>query len=146
MTVRISEFDRPRATVGNRFKLSDFHRQVIILVCEHIKSNLDGDLSLEAIARKSGYGRSHFSRMFRMMHGVTIQTYVTKARMDVAAGLLRDTDQTVETIMRQVGYDSKNGFIRSFKACYGGRTPALYRGHARAAITRAVTRATREER
>lgn len=144
MTIRILEFDKPRTTAGNRFKLSDFHRQVIMLVCEYIRSNLNDDLSLEAIARKSGYGRSHFSRMFRMMHGVTIQTYVTKARMDVAAGLLRDTDQTIETIMRQVGYESKNGFVKSFKQCYD-QTPSRYRGHARAAIARAVTRVTREE-
>jgi len=142
VSVRITELDRPRTTSGNRFKLNDFHRAIITDVCEYIKSNVNGDLSLDVIARKAGYSRSHFSRMFRMAHGVTVQTYVTKTRMDVAAELLRDTDATVDTIMRRVGYGSSSGFVKTFMACYR-RTPTLYRGHARVTVARARAREQR---
>jgi len=137
VTVRLIELDRPRSTSCNKFKLNDFHRAIIADVCAYIKSNVDGDLSLDAIARKAGYSRSHFSRMFRMAHGVTVQTYVTKTRMAVAAELLRDTNATVDTIMRRVGYSSSSGFVKIFMACYR-RTPTLYRGQARTAAARAA--------
>lgn len=144
MTIRIADLNRPRTTAGNRFKLNDFHRVIVAQIDEFIKSNLDGDLSLDVIARKAGYSRSHFSRMFRMAHGMTVQAYVTKARMDVAAELLRDTDLTVDTIFRRVGYISSSGFVKSFIATYR-RTPSLYRGQARATAKRATAREARSQ-
>lgn len=144
MTVRIEELDQPPRTQLERFRISNFHREVVTAVCDHIKSNLDLNLSLDQLARKSGYSKSHFSRMFRMIHGMSVQKYVVNARMDAAAVLLRDTDQSVEQVMLVVGYFSSSSFAKAFTGRHR-RTPTLYRGQARGAAKRAAARAARED-
>ena len=52
--------------------------------------NLENDLTLEALARESGYSPIHFSRMFRAATGHTPHNYVLHLRGDCARQLLAD--------------------------------------------------------
>jgi len=53
-------------------------------------------------------------------------TYLTWWRMTVAARLLRESDATVATVARRVGYASEFAFATAFRRCYGS-TPGRYR-------------------
>ena len=57
---------------------------------------------------------------------MTFQEAVRKERMKKARTLLRETDQTVETVAAEVGYENVEHFNRLFKKNYG-LTPVQYR-------------------
>lgn len=99
-------------------------------MCAYVLSNLDGDLTVNALATKAGYSRSHFSRMFRRIMDLPLNTYVTNARMDKAAELLRETNLTVVAIMHRVGYESTSAFATTFRGRTGS-SPREYRDRSR---------------
>ena len=57
---------------------------------------------------------------------MTFQEVVKEERMKKARALLRETNQTVETIAAEVGYENVEHFNRLFKKSYG-ITPVQYR-------------------
>ena len=57
---------------------------------------------------------------------MTFQEVVKEERMKKARTLLRETNQTVETIAAEVGYENVEHFNRLFKKSYG-MTPIQYR-------------------
>ncbi len=57
---------------------------------------------------------------------MTFQDVVKEARMARARALLRETDQTVEAVAAEAGYENVEHFNRLFKKCYG-MTPVQYR-------------------
>ena len=57
---------------------------------------------------------------------MTFQEVVKEERMKKARALLRETDQTVETVAAEVGYENVEHFNRLFKKDYG-MTPVQYR-------------------
>lgn len=129
MTVRIADLNR-QPDPPPLFKISKRHRQITMDTCAYVLATLDGDLSVNALATRIGYSRSHFSRMFRRIMGLPLNAYVTNARMDHAAELLRDTNLTVIAIMHRVGYESTSAFATTFR----GRTglgPREYRDRSR---------------
>ena len=83
-------------------------------------------LGVDDLARAAGLSRAHFSREFRAAFGESPHTYLLTRRMERAAALLRDTDQTVARICFSVGLQSVGSFTTSFKRTYGV-TPTAYR-------------------
>ena len=83
-------------------------------------------LGVDDLARAAGLSRAHFSREFRSAFGESPHTYLLTRRMERAAALLRDTDQTVARICFSVGLESVGSFTTSFKRTYGV-TPTAYR-------------------
>lgn len=79
-----------------------------------------------AIVAQSNYSHSQFLKIFKQYTGVSIVQYLNRVRIEYAAELLRNTDQTVLSICEECGYNSLSFFIKSFKAQYG-QTPLLYR-------------------
>jgi AraC-like DNA-binding protein len=54
--------------------------------------------------------------------------YLTRWRMQLAAGLLRDTSSKVLDVALRVGYDSEASFSRAFKRTVGTAPAAWRRG------------------
>ena len=68
-----------------------------------------------------------FSSKYIKEHtGATFQETVKKARMKKARSMLRETNQTVESIAADVGYETVEHFNRLFKKAYG-MTPVQFR-------------------
>lgn len=98
----------------------------MLRVLEHIHANPAGDLSLDALADVAAMSRFHWHRVFYNMTGETCAQAVRRIRMNRAACWLRQSDQPVEEIARQVGYPSVQSFGRAFRAAYG-LPPAQFR-------------------
>ena len=79
-----------------------------------------------AIVAQSNYSHSQFLKIFKQYTGMSIVQYLNRVRIEYAAELLRNTDQTVLSICEECGYNSLSFFIKSFKSQYG-QTPLLYR-------------------
>jgi AraC-like DNA-binding protein len=102
--------------------LSDFELVVCTLAC----GNLENDLTLEALARESGYSPIHFSRMFRAATGHTPHNYVLHLRVERARQLLAEPSVSLAEIALECGFSSHSHMTRVFHQLVG-MTPSAYR-------------------
>jgi AraC family transcriptional regulator len=98
----------------------------ILRVLSHIHDNLDGDLSLETLAKVACMSPFHWHRVFYGITGETLANCIRRIRMDRATFLLLQTRQSVAEIAAQCGYGNVQSFARSFQADYG-LTPSKFR-------------------
>ncbi|MFF3499673.1 AraC family transcriptional regulator [Streptomyces sp. NPDC003247] len=75
--------------------------------------------TVASLAAKAGVSRAALARRFTELVGEPPMTYLTGRRLALAADLLRDTDDTVGAIARQVGYGSAFALSSAFKRVHG---------------------------
>lgn len=83
-------------------------------------------LSIEYVARLTGYSKSNFCKIFKSVVGETFHQALNRQRVNSAAGLLSVTDMSVSDISAEVGFSEPKAFCRVFKSIYGV-TPGQYR-------------------
>ena len=94
-----------------------------------IISYIQGDyknVTLETLSDTFHLSKPYLSKYIKEKAGMTFQEVVKEERMKKARALLRETNQTVETIAAEVGYENVEHFNRLFKKNYG-ITPVQYR-------------------
>jgi AraC-like DNA-binding protein len=107
----------------------------VFLSLQVIEERITERLTVQNIASSVYFSRHHYSRLFREIVGEGVMEYVTKRKHTLAGRELLETDQSVLDIALRFGYDSHEGFTRSFKA-YMGVTPTEYRKYGLNAISR----------
>src|SRR5262249_13175306 len=75
--------------------------------------------TVATLAAESGVSRAALARRFTELAGEPPISYLTSLRLDLAADLLRDSDATIGTIARQVGYGSSFALSSAFKRVRG---------------------------
>lgn len=90
------------------------------------KQGMDPNCSLQLIADHFGMTLSNFSYYFKKTMGQNFKEYIDQLRIQKSIQLLRSTDETLESISKQVGYSNTSSFIRSFKKMVG-ITPGQFR-------------------
>ncbi len=75
--------------------------------------------TVAVLAAKAGVSRAALARRFSELVGEPPMTYLTGWRLALAADRLRDSDDTLESIARQVGYGSAFALSSAFKRVYG---------------------------
>lgn len=93
---------------------------------EYIDCNLGDELTLSALAQKSFYNPSYFSRIFKQKFGASLSDYVRAKRIEQAMIRLVETDLSVDEIINCVGYADRSAFYHAFSK-HTGMTPAEYR-------------------
>ena len=91
-----------------------------------IEERLQEKLTVEILAEGIHFSKYHYQRIFRETVGETVMGYVNRRRLFLAAGELAESRDSVLAIALKYGYDSHEGFTRSFKA-HLGVTPTEYR-------------------
>ncbi|MFB4295770.1 AraC family transcriptional regulator [Actinomadura sp. NTSP31] len=86
----------------------------------------DRPWTVAELGRRAGLSRAAFAVRFTTLVGQPPLTYLTWWRMTIAARLLRESDTSLLTVARQVGYSSDVAFAAAFKRQYG-ITPGRYR-------------------
>jgi AraC-like DNA-binding protein len=94
-------------------------------------------LGVDDLARAAGLSRAHFSREFRRAFGESPHAYLLTRRLERAAALLRNTDNSVAEICLAVGLQGIGSFTTSFKRTFG-MTPTAYRAAFPPASSQAV--------
>ena len=92
---------------------------VIFEVENYIKENIESDLSLELLASVVHLNPSYLSRYFKESTGENLSNYVTRCKMEKAAWLLDNTEQKINEIMLQLGYQKSQHFAKIFREQYG---------------------------
>ena len=101
---------------------------------EQIEGRISEKLTVENIARAVFFSKFHYQRLFREIVGDSVMEYVTKRRLTLAGRALLETDAAIVDIALEYGYDSREGFTRSFKT-YMGVSPTEYRKYGLTAIS-----------
>lgn len=95
-------------------------------VTEYIKANFRKIISLEEAAKYCGYSKFYFSRMFKEMTGMLFVDYLAAYRIREAVRLMETTNFSQLDIALEVGFNSYQRYVFSFKKMYG-ETPKRYK-------------------
>jgi AraC family transcriptional regulator len=93
---------------------------------EYINQNLEKDLGLAEIATAVGMSMYHFSRLFKQSTGFSPHKYVMNCRIERAKRLLTKTEEAMDEIYQQVGFQTQSHFTNVFRKLIG-TTPKAYR-------------------
>jgi AraC-like DNA-binding protein len=106
----------PEPTPPNRGGLSPArtHR-----ICEYINSNLDQNISLEALAEMAGLSIHHFARAFKQSVGMPPHCYVLQRRIEHAQHMLRNTEHPLSEIALSAGFSDQSHLARHFRRMTG---------------------------
>lgn len=100
-------------------------RQMVEKVLVVIHREYMTDISLESCADLHGTYMKKLSLAFKQVTGMNFIDYLTKVRLDKAKELLQETEDKINDIAGQVGYQPSY-FTRIFKK-FEGKTPGQYR-------------------
>lgn len=98
----------------------------ILAIQEWLEEHYAEPIALAEISARFGYSTRNLTRKFKKTTGLTLQTYTQNYRLEVAKHLLLNSEQSIQEICFNVGYESLTAFGRRFKA-YVGISASLYR-------------------
>lgn len=100
--------------------------QRLKIVLQYIESHYTSCIRLKDVAQELNLSEGHFCRLFKSMMRKTFISYLHEYRVERAAHLLQESNQTVADIATEVGFEDLSYFIRVFKEIKGC-TPARFR-------------------
>ena len=87
-------------------------------------------ITLKQLSEKFGYTAAHLSKVIRAYTGCTFSELLRNMKMEEAAKLLIETDESIESISIQTGFNSPDHFARTFKKHFR-MAPSEYRKKAK---------------
>lgn len=86
---------------------------------DYVIRNLDGELTLESVARVACFSPFHFHRVFRSLLGETLNQFIKRQRLERALYLMSHApSRSLTEIALECGFSSSSDFSRSFKNRY----------------------------
>ena len=98
----------------------------ILYVIDYINQHYTENIKQETLVKLSNMCSTKLKKLFHQFTGFTITDYVIAKKMDQASHMLSDTDLSIEEIARAIGFNTLNGFTKSFKSKIG-IPPSEYR-------------------
>lgn len=84
-------------------------------ICDYINEHYSEDLTLDYVAKISGFSKYHFSRLFKQFTNISYYKYLNKKRIENAEKMLIDKELTITDIALRCGFSNLSSFIRMFK-------------------------------
>ena len=97
-----------------------------IRIMEYIRKNFQHELTLDDVAKATGYNYQYISKLVHKHFGVTFTFLLARYRISYACNLLDKSNYTVSQIALASGFGSIRSFNRVFHQILG-MTPAEYR-------------------
>jgi AraC-like DNA-binding protein len=98
----------------------------ILQSIKYMREHLGEPCRLDDLADAAQMSTSHYSHLFKEQTNTSPVQFLIRLKMQRASDLLDTTDQTVQRIAGQVGYDDPFHFSRMFKKTIG-KSPSAYR-------------------
>ncbi|MDI3561907.1 helix-turn-helix domain-containing protein [Bradyrhizobium sp. Arg816] len=100
--------------------------RVVRRVREHIDSNIDQRISVEALAKLASLSVCYFVRAFKQSVGVTPHDYLIRRRVERTMELLSRTEMPLSEIALAAGFADQSHCARRFRQ-HVGMSPRDYR-------------------
>ena len=100
--------------------------ETIRRVHDLLTEDLSSRITIEELSKRFLMNPSTMKELFRAVYGSSIAAHIKEHRMERAAELLKDTDQSMAEIANGVGYGSQSKFAAQFRKAYG-LPPTEYR-------------------
>ncbi|SEN05811.1 AraC family transcriptional regulator [Paenibacillus sp. OV219] len=95
------------------------YEKQLLQLAEEIRSDFSRRWTSAEMAKYLNVHEDYMSRQFKSMMGIGPKKFVQSVRHQEAKRLLRETDQTIESISAAVGYEDFHYFSRIFKRWEG---------------------------
>jgi AraC family transcriptional regulator len=104
--------------------------KVLLRAIERLRSDIEADVSLDALASDAGLSRFHFCRSFKESTGLSPHAWLRQHRLEQAMNMLRESDESIVSVAAALGYSSQTAFAAAFKKLTG-ETPSDWRRRVR---------------
>lgn len=92
----------------------------------YIEHHFQQDISVEQVADHCNMSKRNFIRRFKLATQYTPLEYIQQVKIEAAKKRLEDSQQSIQTLMYEVGYNDSKTFRDVFKRLTGV-TPQMYR-------------------
>jgi AraC family transcriptional regulator len=86
---------------------------------EYLEENLTGDVSLIELSRLTGLSQSRLARGFKVSTGLPPYAWVLQERVRKAQQLLADSNISIASVARQIGFADQSHFTKVFRRTTG---------------------------
>lgn len=95
-------------------------------ILQYISLHYNISITTASLAREFNFSEHYFCHFFKENTGQSPMEYINGYRIQKAAVMLRNTDQSIADIASDAGFDDTNYFSRIFKK-YMGLSPSAYK-------------------
>lgn len=124
MIETIMEIVCPKNKNNNNLNLSQY--DTIEEVHEYLTHHLDERITIEELSKKFLMNPTTLKINFKNVYGSSLASHIKEHRMEKAAELLRETEDSILDISKKVGYENQSKFSENFKDFYK-MLPSEYR-------------------
>lgn len=121
----LTSFDMTADETAQR-SYSRSHAVLAKAVGAYLTEHMTEKVTLEQLSAVFHVSGTHIKNSFRQVYGESVYAYIRTQKMQAAALLLRDSDETVLEIAGRFGYDNASKFTGAFRDVMG-MTPTEYR-------------------
>lgn len=92
--------------------------EIVRRIHDQLLENLEQRVTIEELSRQYLINTTTLKEVFKSVYGVSIAAHVKEHRMEKAAALLLQTDDSILQIAKSVGYESQSKFTTAFKEMF----------------------------
>jgi AraC-like DNA-binding protein len=96
-----------------------------IIIRKAVEANIGNYITIDELAFLCNMSLSTFKRKFSKLYSTSPNKWFLQKRMELAAALLRNSNEKPSDIYHKVGYENHSSFTHSFKQTFG-LTPSEY--------------------
>ena len=119
---KVMEIACPEKTID----YSSSTREIIHRIHEYLLEHLADRVTIEDLSKQFLMNPTTLKKVFKDVYGMSIAAHMKQHRMEHAARLLLETNDSIAQIAFAVGYESQSRFTNTFKETYG-MLPSIYR-------------------
>lgn len=120
-----AEFPPERMSSAS-FQADEKKLEAMDSILKYLHKNYRKKISLDAIAKASGYNASYFSQLFKSNLGINFYDYLTRIRLREATRELSQTDKRIVDIAMDYGFADLKSFNAAFRKTFR-KSPTEYR-------------------
>ena len=92
--------------------------RVVREIHNQLTRHMEQRITIEELSKKYLINPTTLKTAFKSIYGTSIAAHIKEHRMEQAAKMLKETDESIAEIARAVGYDSQSRFTAAFKTYF----------------------------
>ena len=92
--------------------------RVVREIHDQLTRHMEQRITIEELSKKYLINPTTLKTAFKSIYGTSIAAHIKEHRMEQAAKILKETDESIAEIARAVGYDSQSKFTVAFKTYF----------------------------